>query len=193
MKPIACTLLAVAVATALCSAQAGVILQDTSTINFQIDAFSPIGQSFTAEDSVVSFAFFVVQMNPGFPVDAIQFTLRSGDGLGGQVLYQASATPTTGFNNFFDVDLSSVVLTVGQMYTVQADIPSGSPYWGAEIAELTNPYLGGRSYFANISSSDPVTSDWRFRVTPTASVPEPGTLVVAAVALAALAVTRRRL
>lgn len=182
-----------AVTVVLGTAQAGVITQSLHNNNFQIQAFFPIGQSFTAEDSSVAIGFEFVAMNPSFGNDPLTMRLLSGDGTGGSLL--ASQTFTLSANGFFDVDFSSVALSVGQVYT--AVLEALNPRWGVYVQHREDVYAGGRAYFADINGffGTGADSDLTFRVTPTDSggtVPEPTSLAIVAAALGALATTRRR-
>lgn len=175
------------------AAQAGLILQDTTNATIQLNAFEPTAQSFTAEDSLVSFAFYYIPFNPGWPNDPLRLRLLSGDGLGGAELASFEFSIANDFNGFFDVDLSSIALMVGQQYTAVLDVPGTSPYWGVDINNDGDPYLGGRAYYADLNF-DPrpdALDDVRFRVTPK-SVPEPGSLVLAGLGLAGLGFSRRK-
>lgn len=179
----------------VCSAHAGIILQDTSNGSIQVDFFEPVAQSFTAEDSAIRFAFYYEIFNPGFPNDPLQLRLLSGDGLGGAELASVTFGIASDFTGFFDVDLSSVSLAVGQLYTAVLSQPGDSPYWGVSLNFGGNPYAGGRGYFTGsdsfVNSAD---DDFRFRVTPTGggTVPEPGLLPLLCIGFAGLALARRR-
>lgn len=177
------------------AAFAGPIVQDTSNNNIQIDFFEPIGQSFTAEDSAVKFGLYISPINPTFPLSGLNFRLLSGDGLGGGVLLNQTLSPALGFDGYFEFDLSTVALTLGNAYTVAVEVPGMSPYWGANLNGGGNPYAGGRAYYNDPNNILPsaAASDFRFRVLPTiTAIPEPGTLVIAGLALAGLVATRRR-
>jgi len=163
----------------------------------QVNAFEPIGQSFTAEDSAISFAFNFDPLNPGAPNDPLQVQLLHGDGLGGPILGSVvfSISPA-GFRGFFDVDFSSIALTIGQVYTAVLSVSGTSSHWGVTLQQTTNPYPGGRAYFTpqTFVPDDP-GDDMQFRVTPAiSSVPVPTLGPVAlgllAVALAGLGFSR---
>lgn len=177
------------------AAFAGPIVQATSNTNMQIEFFEPIGQSFTAEDSAVKFGLYIEPINAGFPLSGLHFRLLSGDGLGGGVLLDQTLSPALGFGGYLEFDLSTVALTLGNAYTVAVDVPGTSPYWGANLNGGGNPYAGGQAYYNDPNNILPgaATSDFRFQVLPTiAAIPEPGTLVLAGLALAGLVATRRR-
>ena len=177
------------------AAFAGPIVQDTGATSMQIQFFEPIGQSFTAQDSAVTFGLYVLPLNPASALSGLHFQLLSGDGLGGGVLLDQTLAPALGFAGYLEFDLSTVALTLGNAYTVAVDVPGTSAYWGTNLNRGGNPYAGGRAYYNDPGNLLPgaAISDFRFHVLPTiAAIPEPGTLVIAGLALACLVATRRR-
>lgn len=158
------------------NARGAVILQNTGDFAIQVDYYEPVAQSFTAEDPLIVFAFNFNDFNVTSPNDPLQLRLLEGDGLGGSVLAMVGFSVPLAFDGFYDVSLSSVTLTPGNVYTAELTVPGDSPYWGVRLNDDGNPYPGGRAYFAeqegNITPD--AADDMRFRVTP---IPEPSGLV----------------
>jgi hypothetical protein len=171
--------------------RADTILQDQGSSAIQVNHFEPIGQSFTAEDPHIAFAFDYTEFNPSFPNDPLQLRLLAGDGLGGIALATVMFAVPAAYEGFFDVDLSSVTLTVGQLYTAELTVPGTSPYFGVWLSDDNDVYPGGRAYFfdhgGNITPSP--NDDMRFRVTP---IPEPVGSLLAVAGLAAIGCVRPR-
>lgn len=171
-------------------AQADVILQDSGTGYAQIEFAEPMGQSFTAEDPFVQFAFNFDAINEQQANDPLEFLFYEGSGFGGSLLYQEVFSLPASHTGYFDIDISSVPLSVGDVYTAGLRIPGSSGRWGAGTTQsLVDPYPGGNRFLYGSS----VTGDMRFRVTPTAGVPEPSMLGIFGLALIGLGlVTWRR-
>jgi len=146
------------------SATAGVILQDTGNAAYQIQFVEPMGQSFTAEDPFVKFAFYYHTFSPHFANAPLTIRLFAGTTVVGAPLISVVFSipdPNQNVRAFVDVDLSAIELTVGNVYTASVD--ASNPYWGAAFQNSGNPYAGG---LAISFGSQRANTDWRFRVTP---------------------------
>ncbi len=163
-----------------------------------------VGQSFTAEDPNVRFAFSMFNFSAG-DASAV-FSFYEGDGVFANLLAQrtVSVAPTT-TPNFVEADFSSVDLIIGSAYTVVASMPGmGYPPSGsysdiavayAATSEGPGSYAGGRFYFTgspyDLSLPAFAERDIGFRVTPV-SVPEPSRLVLlSALALVAVVTLKK--
>ena len=174
---------------------AGLIIQDRKNWGLQIQGFSPIGQTFTAEDAqIISIGFWVKDWNPSFgPID-LTVQLFQGVGTGGPSLGSAPIEGLSpGFDGFYDADFTSVSLTVGQVYTAivssssiregvlcfQWAWPDGTPF-------APDPYTGGAMIF---QGSVKPYADAAFRVVP---IPAPGALMLGGIGLGFIGWLRRR-
>ena len=150
---------------------AALILQDQSGGATQILIASPIGQSFTAEDAMISsFAFSFIDFNSTFSNGNTSILLYEGVGNAGTLLHTETQILTTGLNNqFVDFDFSSVSLNLGSFYTAIVQRPNAR--WAVETGlSGGSQYIGGDMI---IGGSVRTTNDLRFRVTPLSSVPVP--------------------
>ena len=163
-----------------------------------LEAFGPVGQSFTAFDSVISSVGFQFEsLNPTAANTPINLTLRSGSSLTGASLFSTSFTLPLSINGrmatWFDVAVPNWTVTTGQVYTLVMANTGGSfrnaVVLGPEININTGAVLGGDAYTGGMAlfTTQPyqnfcVTSgicDLNFRITATtpvvAAVPEPTT------------------
>jgi len=154
-------------------ASAASIIQDRTNGAYQILAFSPIGQTFTAENTFIkSIGFYIDDFNPRLEPNDFSVTVKLIRGTSGAVLGSGVVDNLfDGFQGYVDVDFSSIPLTVGEIYL--ASIEDDTQRWGVQAAEgLGDPYPGG---FAIINGSRQDDVDLRFRVLvdDTKPVPEP--------------------
>ena len=104
-------LAAVLMVSWLCeSMQAGVIIQDQISHGHLILFYSPIGQTFTAEDEHIhSIGFWLIDNNPTLgPID-ITIKLYRGEGVGGSLLGTSPIEGLSpGFDSFCDANFDFV-------------------------------------------------------------------------------------
>lgn len=192
------------VALALCLAlpapsAAGPIVQNVQNEARNISPFE--GQTFTAEDALIGIAGVYVRdftFCPTVPlIDGcvtvatdpdVVYDLYAGVYLAGGTLL---ATRTfsglvEGFNGFADVSFAGLSLVVGNTYSLV--VSNDTFQWGVDSAFIADYYTGGAALlpFAPGDSS----RDLRFHVLPD-SIPEPATLVLLGVGLAAAGMRRR--
>jgi len=184
MKRLICALSVLVLSTGI--TQAGIILQDQHGPSYQILYFSPIGQTFTAEDPSVTIGFWVEDINQSAGPIGLTIELFEGTGTGGTSLGTAPIEGLTpGYAGFFDADFTSVVLVPGQIYT--AIVSSTSERGGLYSAE-GNPYAGGEMIFAGSAYSN---MDATFRVQPQV-IPAPGAIVIGGIGIGLVGWLRRR-
>ena len=168
-------------------AVAGPILLNPGGGSNQVQFAEPVGQTFTAEDPLVSAGLYFLVMNPQFPnSDAIEYQLHQGSGTGGALLASTTFNLASGFDGFHMVDFSSVALTPGNVYTLTASIVGTSPYWG--VAKSIDVYAGGVAVFFGVPEPG---GEMALSVVPQA--PEPASLfLIASAGLGLLIETKRR-
>ena len=169
-------------------AVAGMISQPLFGGGEQILSYSPIWQTFTAEDAKFhAIGFLISDINPQLPAVPVVIDLFEDVGTEGTLL---GSSPLEGlaemepeFMDWFDADFSSVTLTVGQVYTALLSTTNGRA--GVLLYEWADydgnvyrpdPYTGGEA--ADQQSLLPSVHnqfDLAFRVSP---IPEPATLLL---------------
>jgi hypothetical protein len=165
-------------------ASAGAILLASNGAGYQVNFYEPIGQSFTAEDAFVHAALSFEVINSGFANDdEVEYSLYEGEGVGGALVASSSFNLADGFSGFHLVDFSSVVLTVGNQYTLVASILGDSPYWA--INTTSDAYVGGNGVLSGALTGE----TFALNVVPVA-VPEPISLVL--IGLGGVSVLARR-
>lgn len=181
---LACSMLAI-----IGSAQALVIDQDTNTGALQVQAYEPLGQSFYASDADIgSVALHIDPFNQWF--NDLTLTMGLYDGAGdfsaGALLTSEDFTLTSGYSGYLTMDVRSVSFTAGNDYTI--GIFNDTAQWGVNINWSGNPYAGGTAWTNGGTSAYPL-ADLQFRVNP---VPEASTLVLMALGLIGLGLTRKK-
>lgn len=161
----------------------------------QIQAFGPVGQSFTAfTDTITSVGFQFNTLNPGSANAPISFSLFAGETLTGTALFTGSfalpAAWTDRTPRWADIVLPGIAVTNGSVYSLVLSTTSArtgivlGPDYNIFNGQPLGPdaYAGGRA-FANRTLYTNCTGannncDLNFRVTGdnlVAAVPEPGT------------------
>ena len=190
--------LTAALACAVSSATAAtlqVISGPTGQRSVTLDAFGPVGQSFTAFDRVISSVGFQFNaLNPSLVNAPISLRLLSGSTLSGAALFSTTFTLPSSINSttatWFDIAVPSWTVTTGQSYTLVLANTSSSfrnaVVLGPEINIFTGQVLGTDAYAGGTAlfTTQPyqnfcVTSgicDLNFRITATTpAVPESST------------------
>ena len=166
--------------------QAGVILQDQRNYGHQVLYYSPIGQTFTAENPSVTIGFWVSDWNQSLGPIGLTIELLEGAGTGGTSLGTAPIEGLTpGYVGFFDADFTSVGLVPGQTYTAIISSTSGR---GGVYSMDGNPYAGGE--LVQFGSLIP-EYDAAFRVQPQA-IPAPGAIILGSMGMGIVGWLRRR-
>ncbi|MHC4324224.1 MAG: hypothetical protein ACYSUX_08120 [Planctomycetota bacterium] len=169
------------------STQAGLILQDQWSTTRQVLIYSPIGQTFTAEDPLVTIGFYVEDWNQHAGPIGLTIELFEGAGTGGTLLGTAPVEGlTAGYAGFFDADFTSVVLVPGQIYTA---IVSSTSARGAVTSIQSNLYPGGEMI---IDGYLYLEHDAAFRVQPQGVIPAPGAILLGSMGIGLVSWLRRR-
>jgi hypothetical protein len=186
------------------SANAALIFQDRITTSIALPNHGPIAQSFVAEDPLVTFGFYFTRHGATDPNELLQLRILSGDGLNGAQVGTFAFTPLIDSLGFWDTDMSSIVLTIGQTYTVVLD--QADSYWAVALADNTGTYGAGRAFFNENPEWHFVSDnsdDFVFRVAPVGAIletnpalvlaaPEPGGIALFAVGLLGMCALHKR-
>lgn len=174
-----------------------VIDQPVASSNFQIQFYSPFGQSFTAvSTSVESIGLKVTNLNAATNLEDQTLTLDlfSGEGFSGSRIATATANVASiigdgaSASGFIAFSMGSVAVNPGQAYSFR--VTDTSARYGLGLTG-TDVYAGGHAFFDPTYSGSwlPETSDLTFNVT---AVPEASSLAYFALGGIALAATIRR-
>ena len=167
-----------------CELDAGVILQDQSTGTHQIQAYSPTGQTITADDSYLkSIGFYFREMNDRLPNGPVSVILRQGAGVDGNEIARQSLDIAPGTWGYVDFLFPAVELVIGESYT--AIVEATNERWRLQrnfhlYGDIGNPPIPGRVDYSGghmlLLGELMVVGDLKFRIV---TVPEPTALLLA--------------
>jgi len=175
---------------------AGLIIQEDYTIGGLIVDASPVGQTFTAEDSYIkTIGFYIADWNPHTAPDDHDLTaeLYSGVGNGGTLIKTITVDNIAdGYSGWLLFELGSVALNLGDKYSmfVIDDTLRWAIYSNQHSYASGDPLVGRIDYIggdAILGGNVIPYKDLVFMVVP---VPEPMTLSL--FALGGLVLIRRR-
>lgn len=166
-----------------------VINQPQANDAIQINAFAPVGQSFTASSSSIETIELALRnFNlPGNELDhTVTVTLFWGEGFVGPQLSQSTVdvdailgTDPVGVFRWISFGMGNIPLVIGDAYSFL--VFDSTPRFGLNY-NLGDVYAGGHAYNADLgfgTYGDVVNNDLAFRVTTTATaLPEPVSLSI---------------
>jgi len=179
-----------------CELRAGVILQDQSDGMHQIKAFTPTGQTFTADDLyLMSIGFYFWGLDDHRRTGTVSVILRQGAGVEGNEIARQSLEISTDNWTIVDFSFPAIELVVGESYT--AIVEASNEWWGIQrnqhsYGESGNPPIPGKVDYPGgdmILLGDLFTvGDLKFRIV---TVPEPTALLLATL-LALCSLSRKK-
>jgi hypothetical protein len=194
----------------------------SGVFSLNVDNFAPVGQSFTADASALTWIGMVANTcvceGLGYTPLEFQLDLFNGDGIDGALVSSETAIAPWGLDGFLYFDFSGTDLVVGNPYTVIISqlTPNPPPMGegGAQIAGTSNLYTGGEAYCGGNGGCGNATAgfdpdlDFFLRVLSTdeippvpspspgsgpSGVPEPPSLVMLSTTLGVVIAVRRRI
>jgi hypothetical protein len=137
--------------------RADIVIGTPPNAAFNIQIFTPTGQSFTADRSAIKSIGMSVSVCNCPPLMKFQLTLLNGSGTSGATVATRTATAPIGLFGFLDFDFTGVTLTVGQKYTaVMTQISPNPPNsTGISINGVSpNTYSGGVAFLSGLANPD---------------------------------------
>jgi hypothetical protein len=176
----------------------------TSGLNSQL--YGPLGQSFTADSSDISWIGMFTSIcgcqGDGYTPVEFQLSLLNGSGTSGSTVATETATAAWGLYGFLFFDFSGTSLVVGDSYTaVLSQITPDPPPMGAGgalVYEGADNYSGGEAYWGSPYSIGPPQaqpgSDFFLQVLNADPVPEPSSyaFLMAGMIILGLLLAKRR-
>ncbi len=173
------------------------INQDVVWGSTQVLYAEPLGQSFLATDTDIGYVG--LRINPYYQQGIGDLTLTmsifSGDGdfTDTAELTSDDFTLDEGFDGWLDLDVSEVLFTEGDMYTI--GIFNDTTQWGVSCSWTNNVYADGGAFMNNVSWYRAEETDLTFHVGPgnnAAPVPEPASMLLLSTGLFGLAGFRKK-
>lgn len=157
----------------------------------QIENFEPIGNTFVAEDELVTVGLGIEPINPGSdPTDPLVVEVYEGVGVAGNpLIYSQSFVPSPDFQGFLETDPIPTSLVIGAEYSVLISVDGDSSYWGllrSQSGQFGEPLINGQP-----TGNPAEFNRFSMRIAPVL-IPEPATGGTTAMLLAITLLRRTR-